>query len=242
MYTLFSIVFFSVIFFMLPNKALASEWFYPMERYFQRQTVKRFGQLINDDFYKGKETFFPFNRFYGYHAGVDLEVFDSEKDTNVPVFAVGKGPIVYIGNLEGYGGVILQRLDSEDYTVLYGHVKITSLSVSVNDKIVVPGQKITYLGDGFSIETSRERKHLHLGIYKGNDLYFKGHESTEKNLINKWIDPSTYLKNKNAIDPGNISTKQNSEESKKENRKQVVKYTNLFYTFINWFRKLFKHE
>ncbi len=61
-------------FLLLPINIYAA-WYYPMDHYDQRQTVKRFGQHIDDNFYTGKEALFPYNRFYGYHAAVDLEIF-----------------------------------------------------------------------------------------------------------------------------------------------------------------------
>jgi hypothetical protein len=51
-----------------------------MDNYLERQSVKGFGQLVNDQFYKGKEALFPFNRFYGLHAAVDFEATDYEKE------------------------------------------------------------------------------------------------------------------------------------------------------------------
>ena len=160
-----------------------------MDSYFKRQGLKGFGQLINDQFYKGKEALFPFNRFYGYHAAFDLEAIDDEKEKNVPVYAVGFGPIIYIGTLSGYGGVILQKLTLENHIALYGHVKITDLPIKVSAIPVKPGQRITYLGDAFSSETSKERKHLHFGIYKGTNLSFKGHEASLRELNTKWENP-----------------------------------------------------
>ncbi len=183
------------------RKAFAQDWYYPMDRYQDRIQIKDFGSLINDEFYKGKEKLFPFNTFYGYHAAVDLEALKEEKEKDVPVYAVSTGTITYIGQLEGYGGIILQKLDEENRTALYGHVKISNLPFSEGDKITKAGQRFTYLGDAFSKETSKERKHLHFGIYKGGDIYFKGHESSEKALREKWDNPSLYLKERGAKDP-----------------------------------------
>lgn len=188
-------------FFIFPHKAFAQDWYYPMDRYYERIYIKDFGTFINDDFYKGKEKLFPFNRFYGYHAAVDLEALEEEKAKDVPVYAVSTGIITYIGQLDGYGGIILQKLDEENRTALYGHVKISNLSFSVGDGVKKAGQRLTYLGDAFSKETSGERKHLHFGLYKGIGLYFKGHESSEKALREKWENPSLYLKERNAKDP-----------------------------------------
>ncbi len=189
-----------VIFLITPHVVNAQEWYYPMTQYDKRLTVKDFGLLVNDQFYQGKEQLFPFNRFYGYHAGVDLETLPGESEQKVPIYAVKKGRIIYVGSLEGYGGVILQSLEGESLTALYGHVKITNLPYKVGGEIL-SGKVVTYLGDEFSSETSRERKHLHFAIYKGKDLYFRGHESRLEKLNNRWINPNVYLKEKEALMP-----------------------------------------
>ncbi len=152
---------FSTLFFLFASTApvFAQRWYYPMNHYFERQTLKGFGQLIDDEFYKGKEILFPFNRFYGYHAGVDLEYLPGEKDKNVPVYAITTGKIKYIGELDGYGGVILQDI-GVNRIALYGHVRIKKISHTVGEE-VQSGAIITYLGDELSNETSKERKHLH---------------------------------------------------------------------------------
>ena len=199
-----------LIFLTLPKVSFAATWYYPMDKYSQRQTVKAFGQFINNEFYKGKEELFPFNRFYGYHAGVDLEAYPDEQNEKVPVYTIYSGTVAYIGTLPGYGGVILQKLDGENLpagrqsaTALYEHVKITDLQFKVNDHISVASIPIilTYLGDAFSQETSKERKHLHFAIYEGTDLYFRGHENNLNQLKAKWENPIEYLKGKGAISP-----------------------------------------
>lgn len=178
----------------------ADNWYYPMTNYGQRTSVKQFGQKIDDSFYKGKESLFPFNHFYGYHAADDLEYTVSEKEEKTPFYAVTTGKIVYIGSLDGYGGVILEQI-GDGHTALYGHVKISDLTFKTGDT-VQGGTALSYLGDAFSSETSRERKHLHFGIYKGSDLYFHGHESTEKVLNRRWVDPTEFLKQHGAMNPG----------------------------------------
>jgi len=179
----------------------ATSWFYPMDQIDKRQTVKGFGQYVDNNFYKGKESLFPYNRFYGFHTGVDLEALPSEQkdEIKVPVFAVSNGTIAYIGNLQGYGGVILEKLGSENLTALYGHVK-TDTNYKTGDHVNAR-ETLTYLGNGFSSETSLERKHLHFGIYKGSDLYFHGHEQTLEQLNQRWIDPIKFLKEKGAVSP-----------------------------------------
>lgn len=234
-------------FFIFPHKAFAQEWHYPMDQYRKRLQVKDFGTLINDEFYKGKEKLFPFNRFYGYHAGIDLETFTNEKgsenhDEKVSVYAIHSGRIIYIGTLSGYGGVILQKLDNENATALYGHVETNNLFFKVGDYIASDSKPVllAYLGNEFSEETSRERKHLHFGIYKGTDLYFRGHEESISRLNEKWYNPSAFLKERKAKDP--------KEElspaifANKEKPKLVEKQNNFLYTLFRWITSLFNHE
>jgi murein DD-endopeptidase MepM/ murein hydrolase activator NlpD len=178
-------------------------WYYPMDKYDERQTVKGFGDFIDDSFYKGKEALFPYNRFYGYHAAVDLEVFPDEITIQVPVYAAFSGTITYIGTLAGYGGIILEKLDNQNNTALYGHVKIDNLLFKVGDHLDTDNNpmRLAYLGDQFSAQTSKERKHLHFGIYKGTDLYFAGHEPSLARLEIRWLNPTTFLKEKKAVNP-----------------------------------------
>jgi len=214
----------------------ASDWYYTMDNYQKRATVKLFAQLINEEFYKGKEKLFPFNRFYGYHAAVDLEYLTGEKDKDVPVYAVTGGTISYIGSLPGYGGVILQKLDGTNDTALYGHVKITDIPVSIGSKITSEKPTtITYLGDEFSNETSKERKHLHFGIYKGQDNYFRGHEKNLKVIQDKWYNPTNYLKEKGAVSPTAI----NSTSRPTPIPTTVEKRPNFVYNFWEWLISLF---
>ena len=147
------ITFFVLIFLTPVSLAKQNAWYFPMTKYQERIKVKDFRQYINGSFYIGKENLFPLNRFYGYHAGVDLEIFPQEKDSLVPVYTIGNGKIVFVGSLEGYGGIILESLDGSDHTTLYGHVKTLNIPIK-NGQNVKAGDIITYLGDGFSGETS----------------------------------------------------------------------------------------
>lgn len=119
------------------------------------------------------------------------------------IYAISSGTISYIGPVAGYGGLILEKINNEDITALYGHLKLSNLNLKAGDKIIT-GQVIAYLGDAFNTETGGERKHLHFGIYKGQDLYFKGYENIYVELSNKWLDPLMYLENKGAILPAVI--------------------------------------
>lgn len=188
-----------VFLFFAPHGAIAQTWFYPLDKTPERESYKVFGQFIDKGFYAGKENLFP-NRFYGYHAGSDLEISPEELKKDVPIYAVSSGTIVFVGPVSGYGGLILEKIDNEDLTALYGHLKLTGSRLKTGDHVDL-GQVISYLGNAFSSETGGERKHLHFAIYKGHDLYFRGYEDNKKALNEKWLDPLTFLSRKIAAVP-----------------------------------------
>jgi murein DD-endopeptidase MepM/ murein hydrolase activator NlpD len=160
----------------------------PVTDYKNRESLKHFGEYFSAASYVGKNAIFP-NHYVGYHAGTDLEILPGEADTSVPVFAIGNGKIVFSGPVSGYGQVILEKLDAVTYTALYGHVVPTVKS----GQSVSAGTQIAILGQAFSSQTGGERKHLHLGIYRGSGNYFKGYEPTKTALDARWIDPLAFL-------------------------------------------------
>lgn len=132
-------------------------------------------------------------KFSGYHTGVDFEILPGEEDKDVPVYAVCTGTVVYKNYVSGYGGVFIEqcKLDGQEVTVLYGHLKLASITNKLNDNIKA-GDQIAILGKGYSQETDGERKHLHLGIHKGTAINFKGYVQTQAELSG-WLDAMKYL-------------------------------------------------
>ncbi|MFI5265492.1 MAG: M23 family metallopeptidase, partial [Candidatus Levyibacteriota bacterium] len=198
-----------------------------------------FGILANDAFYaKHPRALFP-TKFYGYHAGQDLETFANEKPDNVlvPFYAVADGTITYLGTLSGYGGVILEKLSDGQHTALYGHIKLPS-NVTVGDSVQA-GQLLSYLGNNFSNETSGERKHLHFAIHIGTDLYFHGHEPSLQILHNEWEDPLPFLKNLGAIEPG-TKPSETSIPSLTNVQGSSPKTQNIFGIFLSFLSNFFK--
>ncbi len=126
--------------------------------------------------------------FYGYHTSVDFEVFAEEENLEVDVLAICTGRLIVKRWMAGYGGVIVQQceINDEAVTVIYGHLKLASVSKKLNENID-QGQKIGILGEGFSSETDNERKHLHLGIHRGEVVNFVGYVQNPQELDN-WID------------------------------------------------------
>ncbi len=132
--------------------------------------------------------------FYGYHTGIDFEVFAKEENADVPITAACDGKILVKSWAKGYGGLLVQscKLDDEDVTVIYGHMKLDSITAKVGQTLEA-GDTIGLLGDGFTKETDGRRKHLHFDIHKGSELDVHGYVATEDELVN-WIDPTEYLK------------------------------------------------
>jgi len=226
---------FIVLFFIFsPKGVLADAWYYPMDRLQERSSLKGFGQFIDQQFYVGKENLFP-SKFYGYHTGIDLEIFPEESNENVSVFAISSGIISFAGHVSGYGGVILEKLDGENLTALYGHLKLKSINLKVGDRVNA-GDQLSLLGDAFTSETDGERKHLHFGIYKDGGLYFKGYEQTRQQLETKWLDPVEFLKTRVFVSP---SPEKITPTPSPTSEVEPAKKTSIFAFLLNLLRKIF---
>ncbi|MFC1748995.1 M23 family metallopeptidase [Pseudomonadota bacterium] len=131
--------------------------------------------------------------FSGYHTGTDFEIVPEEEDTEVSIYSICDGPTVLKRFVSGYGGVVVQEcsIEDEEVTVIYGHLHLDSISTQVN-KELSRGAKIGILGKGYSEETDGERKHLHLGIHKGNEVNLRGYVGS-KDLLEQWINPEDTL-------------------------------------------------
>lgn len=161
----------------------------PLLQALDRVTKKRFGTKVSP----GDSPVSP-EKFSGYHTGVDLEIFPGEENADVAVSAACPGKILYKNRVNGYGGVLMQscRLENQDVTVLYGHLKLESINKTLGQEISA-GEKIGILGKGFSAETGGERKHLHLAMHKGAKISLLGYVQNPAELDN-WIDILIYLK------------------------------------------------
>jgi len=131
-------------------------------------------------------------RFTGYHTGVDFETFPSEADIDVPIYVICSGPLLEKITASGYGGVAVQKCEFENQsiTVIYGHIKLTSVTTVVG-KVLTKGEKLAILGKGYSAETGGERKHLHLGIHKDASINILGYVQNKSELSN-WINFADY--------------------------------------------------
>ena len=161
----------------------------PLDRALERVTKKPFGIKISP----ASSPVSP-ERFSGYHTGVDFETFPEEQDADVAVYAVCEGALLEKRFVSGYGGVAVQscRLNSQDITVVYGHLKLASISVQAGEKLA-SGSRLGLLGKGYSVETDGERKHLHLGIHLGKQASLLGYVKTSAGL-DEWFDAMKYLK------------------------------------------------
>jgi murein DD-endopeptidase MepM/ murein hydrolase activator NlpD len=176
----------------VPNKssvqgqAVLSE---PLSNALARVTKKPFGLLVSP----GHSPVSP-ERFSGYHTGADFETTPAEQTADVPVFAVCAGPLILKRTVSGYGGVVVQscQINNSAVTVLYGHLRLSSISANLNQNLSA-GQQLGVLGTGYSAETDGERKHLHLSIHKGPNVNLLGYVQKPGDLAG-WLDPVPLLK------------------------------------------------
>jgi murein DD-endopeptidase MepM/ murein hydrolase activator NlpD len=160
----------------------------PLDRAAERVTKKPFGIFITPQTSPVQP-----ERFRGYHTGTDFEIFPEELNADVTVHAICSGTIALKKTASGYGGVLVQNctLENQPVTVIYGHLKLASISKNTGDNLNA-GETIGILGKVYSSETDGERKHLHLGVHKGRAVNILGYVSSQAGLSG-WIDPCLYV-------------------------------------------------
>ncbi|MDO8566087.1 MAG: M23 family metallopeptidase [Candidatus Moranbacteria bacterium] len=165
------------------SKISAPEFVAPLERAGERVTKKPFGIFIDP-----KTSPIQPEKFRGYHTGTDFETFPEEAKSDVPVRAICSGSLETKRSATGYGGVVVQKCEfkNELITVIYGHMRLTSVEAAIG-KDIAAGDIIGVLGTGGSKETDGERKHLHLGIHKGNMVNIRGYIAS-KSELSEWLD------------------------------------------------------
>lgn len=168
------------------NISSPSHFTLPLSDASNRVTKKPFGIYVAP----GNSPVSP-EKFRGFHTGTDFETFPEEANSPVEVQAVCSGKVLTKEYANGYGGVMVEscQLDNQPITVVYGHLKLASIT---SNKELQAGDSIGLLGNGYSAETSGERKHLHLGFHKGTAINIRGYVSSRKELSN-WIDPCLYV-------------------------------------------------
>jgi murein DD-endopeptidase MepM/ murein hydrolase activator NlpD len=126
-------------------------------------------------------------KFRGYHNATDFEIFDNEIDTDIFVRAICDGKLLQKRTATGYGGLVVQSctIDEQAVTVVYGHLRLSSINSQVGAEIK-RGDTLGLLGKAYSTETSGERKHLHLGIHKGTAIDIRGYVPN-KSELSAWL-------------------------------------------------------
>jgi hypothetical protein len=159
----------------------------PLTRFDERPKLLTFGLYVTPD--PDTNPIDPPERFTGYHTALDLEIFEEELNQTVQVNAICDGRILRAETAEGYGGVMVQscKLDGQDVTVLYGHVEPASFAKKINETVRT-GEKLAELANENSPGSGLTRKHLHLGVHKGNEVDLLGYVQTAQELEN-FIDP-----------------------------------------------------
>lgn len=165
---------------------------WPLEKSDERKKLLKFGMYVTPD--PTQNPISPPERFTGYHTGLDIEILPGEKDTIVPVKTICEGKILFTGIIEGYGGVVIQEcnINNQLASILYGHLKPSSITVAQNNETIKSGITMAELGDNRTEETGNTRKHLHLGIHKGNHIEFLGYVTDQQELV-EFIDPMPLL-------------------------------------------------
>ena len=166
----------------------SSGWHEPLDRAATRDKKLTFGLYVTPD--PEQNPIDPPERFTGYHAALDYEIFEQERDQDVNVYAVCDGEVVYKDAADGYGGTFIQQCNwkGEEVTVLYGHLDLASIRANVGESMRA-GDVIGILGDHKSPETSDTRKHLHLGIHRGTGIALLGYVQSTSEL-ESYIDPA----------------------------------------------------
>lgn len=157
---------------------------YPIAQFSSRITKKPFGIYITPSTSPVQP-----ERFTGYHTGTDIEYQDIVAD--VPAFAITAATVKFVGTVSGYGGVIILQADinGQSDTILYGHVRASSINIKVGDK-VSRGQQLAVLGTGYSSQTDGERRHLHFSIHRGSQIEYRGYVQNKADLSG-WLNPQT---------------------------------------------------
>lgn len=155
----------------------------PVESFKDRITLKSFGEYITPENSPVEN-----ERFSGYHTGVDVEFADVQDEISVK--AISSGEIAKAEFVSGYGGVVVLKtnINNENVFAIYGHVSLDKFPKV--GSFLAKGQTIGILGEGSTVDTDFERKHLHFGIYKGEPVDLHGYVS-KKSELTKWVDPTT---------------------------------------------------
>lgn len=132
-------------------------------------------------------------RFGGWHTGTDFELLPGESPDAVVVRVICDGPLLQRRWVSGYGGLAVQSctIAGGPVTVIYGHLKLTSIAATAGTALA-RGQALGTLGAAYSQETDGERAHLHLGIHRGTASDIRGYVQKQA-ALSGWSDPLLIL-------------------------------------------------
>lgn len=166
-----------------PAPAIKSALAEPIANALTRVTKKPFGLKISP-----KTSPVQPERFSGYHTGTDFETTAEEQNIDIPIYVICEGKLILKKIATGYGGVAVQtcKINNQDVTIIYGHLRLTSITAKLNQTLKA-GEQLAVLGAGYSKETDNERKHLHLGIHQGKTITLLGYVQNQTQL-NQWLD------------------------------------------------------
>jgi murein DD-endopeptidase MepM/ murein hydrolase activator NlpD len=164
---------------------------WPLEKSWERPKLLTFGMHVTPD--PENNPIDPPERFSGYHTALDLEILPGEEDQDVQVKAICSGQVTAAELAEGYGGVFVHTctLNDQLVSVLYGHLDSESFELKVGDQ-VEKGAVIGNLAAARTPASGGNRKHLHLGIHKGELGVFNGYVQAESEL-GEFVDPTSLL-------------------------------------------------
>lgn len=173
-------------------RAVAPDFIWPLDNTQERALLLDFGMYVTPN--PDQNPIDPPERWTGYHAAQDIEIFPDEIGRDVPVLASCDGKVIFTGEVNGYGGVLVQtcKLDSEDITVLYGHIDPHRILKRADDRLN-QGNVLGYLGNHKSRDAGYNRKHLHFQMHRGTDIILRGYTSNKEQL-NGYINPTDIIK------------------------------------------------
>lgn len=165
---------------------------WPIKEYDRREKKLTFGRYVSPTLKDNPIQ--PPERFTGYHAGLDIEIFSDEADQDVPVTAACDGSVLTTGSLDGYGGVVMQVCvwQGSEVTVLYGHLDPASFRQEAGES-VQRGTTIGLLAHTRTPESGFTRKHLHVGVRRGIKTDVPGYLQNQESLKD-YLDPESLWK------------------------------------------------
>lgn len=171
--------------FVNPASSTSSALYLPIDNFLDGITLKPFGVKIDP----ATSPVQP-ERFSGYHVGADSEVPEGAETTEVR--AIATGTVLQSRQASGYGGVVVieHNINGQRVLGIYGHLDPDRLPRAGSS--VRGGERIGYLGRGYSTETDGERPHLHLGLYRGAGVSIAGYVQSEA-ALRDWLDPAEVL-------------------------------------------------